>query len=80
MPVANELQQAPDNQVATVLRPSSPLPAPNAAKPGDAINLWVRDDGGQMKRVRVPLVDANTLDNSTARCFKPACRMMSAIS
>lgn len=37
--------------------------APNAAKPGDALNLWVRDDAGQLQRVRVPLVDASSLGN-----------------
>jgi hypothetical protein len=37
--------------------------APNAAKLGDALNLWVRDDAGQLQRVRVPLVDATTLGN-----------------
>jgi hypothetical protein len=40
-----------------------PAAAPNQAKPGDAINLWVRDDAGQLQRVRVPLVDASTLGN-----------------
>jgi hypothetical protein len=42
--------------------PNAGAAAPNAAKPGDALNLWVRDDAGQLRRVRVPLVDAGALD------------------
>jgi hypothetical protein len=45
-----------------VVSASPEAAAPNAAKPGDALNLWVRDDAGQMRRVRVPLVDAAALD------------------
>jgi hypothetical protein len=37
--------------------------APGDAKPADALNLWVRNDAGQMQRVRVPLVDASQLDD-----------------
>jgi hypothetical protein len=59
----------PNNQVATV-PPTVGTPTPNAAKPNDAINLWVRDDGGQMKKVRVPLVDANTLDHEYGTIFQ----------
>jgi hypothetical protein len=44
--------------------------APRTAKPGDALNLWVRDDAGQMRRVRVPLVDASTLDRELGLEFQ----------
>jgi hypothetical protein len=43
---------------------------PQNAKPGDALNLWVRDDGGQMQRVRVPLVDAAALENELGLKFQ----------
>jgi hypothetical protein len=44
--------------------------APQAARPGDALNLWVRDDAGQMRRVRVPLVDASALDHELGLQFQ----------
>ena len=36
--------------------------AKSTAKPGDALNLWVNDDAGNLRRVRVPLVNASDLD------------------
>jgi hypothetical protein len=68
IPVAN-VTTSPSNQVASA-PPSVATPAPNAAKPSDAINLWVRDDGGKLQRVRVPLVDANTLDHQYGTIFR----------
>jgi hypothetical protein len=58
-----------NEQVATAPQATEPA-APNATKPGDALNLWVRDDAGQMRRVRVPLVDANKLDNELGLVFQ----------
>jgi len=60
---------SPSDQLANA-PPAVGSAAPNAAKPGDAINLWVRDDGGQLKRVRVPLVDANSLDHQYGTIFQ----------
>lgn len=56
-------------QVASVSPPPAGV-APNAAKPGDALNLWVRDDSGQVRRVRVPLVDASALDPALGLQFQ----------
>ncbi len=50
--------------------PAAGTIAPSPVKPGDALNLWVRDDGGQMRRVRVPLVDAKTLDQEYGTIFQ----------
>lgn len=47
-------------QLANVL-PAIPG-ASAATKPGDALNLWVNDDAGNLRRVRVPLVNASDLD------------------
>jgi hypothetical protein len=47
-----------------------PVVAPNVAKANDALNLWVRDDAGQMRRVRVPLVDARALDQQLGMQFQ----------
>lgn len=39
------------------------IPGASAAtKPSDALNLWVKDDTGNFRRVRVPLVNASDLD------------------
>ena len=43
---------------------------PPNAKLGDALNLWVRDDGGRMQRVRVPLVDASALESELGVKFQ----------
>jgi hypothetical protein len=47
-----------------------PTGATNTTKPNDALNLWVRDDAGQMRRVRVPLVDAQSLDRQLGTVFQ----------
>jgi len=44
--------------------------APSTSKPSDAVTLFVRDEGGRMQPVRVPLVDANTLDKELGVKFK----------
>lgn len=67
VPFAANQTAAPNNQMASAPTAGS---AANPVKPGDAINLWVRDDGGQMKKVRVPLVDANTLDHEYGTIFQ----------
>ncbi|HEX4413897.1 MAG TPA: hypothetical protein VH107_09745, partial [Lacipirellulaceae bacterium] len=69
VPIAANQTSAPSNQLATAPPAASPMVA-RPAKPGDAINLWVRDDGGQMKKVRVPLVDANALDHEYGTIFQ----------
>jgi hypothetical protein len=56
-----------DEQVAST--PPTTVTPPNA-KPSDALNLWVRDDGGQMRRVRVPLVDASALESELGLKFQ----------
>ena len=59
-----------DERTACERAAASRCAAPNAAKPSDALNLWVRDDAGQMRRVRVPLVDASALDNELGMQFQ----------
>jgi hypothetical protein len=68
IPVAN-VTTSPSNQVASA-PPIVATPAPNSGKSSDAINLWVRDDGGKLQRVRVPLVDANALDHQYGTIFQ----------
>jgi len=59
----------PADQVATVTPSGKPLSPKNAA-PSDAVTLFVKDDGGRMQPVRVPLVDANTLDKELGMTFQ----------
>lgn len=49
---------------------AAPPGAPRAANPEDALNLWVQDDAGQLRRVRVPLVDASKLDDEHGLVFQ----------
>jgi hypothetical protein len=57
----------PAGQVA--MSPNSPLP-PKSTSPSDAVTFFVKDDGGRMQPVRVPLVDANTLDKELGMTFQ----------
>ena len=66
MPVAN----SPAISSETVVTAPQRLNPENGAKPGDALNLWVRDESGQLRRVRVPLVDANALDDELGLQFQ----------
>ena len=68
IPIASN--PAKTNEQLVSVPPAAGVVAPNAAKPGDALNLWVRDDAGQMRRVRVPLVDAGALDNELGLQFQ----------
>jgi anti-sigma factor RsiW len=36
---------------------------------GDALTLWARDEAGQMRPLRVPLVDASTMDRRLGTAF-----------
>lgn len=50
-----------NNQLAST--PSTPdIPVRPAAQPTDALTLWARDASGQVRPLRVPLVDAAALD------------------
>lgn len=55
---------APPNPIDQLVSdvPAPAGPAGNELTPADALTLWVRDDSGQPRSLRVPLVDASTLD------------------
>ncbi len=44
----------------------------DAIADGDALTLWVRDDAGRTRPVRVPLVDAGKLDRELGLSFQSA--------
>src|SRR4029077_7142321 len=56
-------------QVAKTALPSQPS-TPKNSTPSDAVTFFVKDDGGRMQPVRVPLVDANTLDKELGMKFQ----------
>jgi hypothetical protein len=58
-----------NNHVPSMSRPAVP-PSPNSTKPSDAVTFFVKDDSGRMQPVRVPLVDANTLDKELGMKFQ----------
>lgn len=69
---ASQLATTPNNSGAELAQSASPPPAnvPASKRSADALNLWVRDDGGQMRRVRVPLVDAAALEQQLGLQFQ----------
>jgi negative regulator of sigma E activity len=59
----------PTGQIAKVT-PSGKALSPKSGTPSDAVTFFVKDDGGRMQPVRVPLVDANTLDRELGMTFQ----------
>jgi hypothetical protein len=48
------------------------IPSAQATSDPDALTLWVRDDRGQAQPLRVPLVDAGTIDRELGVTFQSA--------
>lgn len=69
VPVAGSTAKTSD-QIADA-NPAPSVPAPKPGKAGDALTLYVRDESGRMQPVRVPLVDAGTLDKQLGVKFQP---------
>jgi hypothetical protein len=69
VPVAGSSAKTSD-QIADA-NPAPSGPAPKPGKAGDALTLYVRDESGRMQPVRVPLVDAGTLDQQLGVKFQP---------
>jgi hypothetical protein len=59
----------PGGEVASVNPPSS-SGMHNGTKPDNAVTFFVKDDGGRKQPVRVPLVDADTLDKEFGMRFQ----------
>jgi hypothetical protein len=62
VPIANVSVDPPRNEQFAENVPPPSAQKPNAADGNDAMTLWVRDESGQPQRLRVPLLDASTLD------------------
>ena len=60
-----------DEQLAVVAPPAGQA-IPGTAPTDDSLTLWVRDDTGQTRPLRVPLVDAGTLDRELGVTFQSA--------
>jgi hypothetical protein len=54
-------------QIADVVPPPA---SADGQKVDDALTLWVRDDSGQARPLRVPLVDAQSLDRQLGLQFR----------
>jgi hypothetical protein len=69
VPVADSTAKTGDHIADANSAPT--VPAPKPGKAGDALTLYVRDESGRMQPVRVPLVDAGTLDEQLGVKFQP---------
>jgi hypothetical protein len=67
-PLVNNLPN-PDGP-AIVADPPSKSPAPGNVRVDDALTLWAHDDTGKPRSLRVPLVDAGTLDRQLGVAFQ----------
>lgn len=70
VPMAADSPDADAQMADAALQPERAIP--EAATADDALTLWVRDDTGQTRPVRVPLVDAGTLDRELGVTFQSA--------
>jgi hypothetical protein len=57
------------SQMASTSAPGNTA-RPSTTKHGDAVTLFVKDEGGRMQPVHVPLVDASTLDKQLGVQFQ----------
>jgi hypothetical protein len=67
-PMVDSRVAQPEASIAEVVPPSAP--GSNAAKVDDALTLFVRDETGQTRPLRVPLVDAQALDRRLGLQFR----------
>jgi hypothetical protein len=69
-------EQPASSDLAVETNPASPIEvispesAPAQANVGDMLTFWVRDESGQSRPLRVPLVDADPLDRELGVSFQ----------
>ncbi len=68
--------RAPNPSNIATIRPQQRMFAPQlagvgAAAPGDSVTMWVRDEAGNARQLRVPLVDATAMDRRLGLQFQP---------
>jgi anti-sigma factor RsiW len=68
-PIAGNAPVPSGDTVAEVIPPPASH-SPDAAGATDALTLWVRDEAGKARPLRVPLVDARTLDQQLGMEFQ----------
>jgi hypothetical protein len=68
-PLANSGALKPDLQIADIV-PPPPASSPRSSTAADALTLFVRDERGQTRPLRVPLVDAGTLQRQLGLEFQ----------
>jgi hypothetical protein len=68
--IATVQPEADEPLAADTASPAQSLP--DGAPQADALTLWVRDDAGEARPLRVPLVDAGALDRELGVTFQSA--------
>jgi hypothetical protein len=68
-PIAGNAAAPSESMIVEVIPPPA-SESPDAAGSDDALTLWVRDDAGKTRPLRVPLVDAGTLDEQLGMQFQ----------
>lgn len=69
VPIAGNNVAPSDRTIAQVIPPPT-SDSPGAVGASDALTLWVRDETGNARPLRVPLVDAGTLDRQLGLQFQ----------
>jgi hypothetical protein len=72
MPMAQHLEPNQHEQIATAPAAQPSAPANPQLSDDNAFTIWVLDEQGQTRALRVPLVDAGTLDRELGLEFEPA--------
>jgi hypothetical protein len=68
-PIAGNAAAPSGETIAEVIPPPASH-SPDATRAADALTLWVRDEAGKVRPLRVPLVDAGTLDQQLGLEFQ----------
>ena len=68
LPHSHQTRTPSPSNMATI-RPPQPALAPQLA--GDSVTMWVRDEAGNPRQLRVPLVDATAMDRHLGLQFQP---------
>jgi hypothetical protein len=68
-PIAGNNVVSTDGSIAQVIPPPA-SESPTALAGADALTIWVRDEAGNARPLRVPLVDARTLDQQLGMQFQ----------
>jgi hypothetical protein len=70
-PGVNNIARSEEKPPATdIVPPDGLADGANDGRDNDALTFWVRDETGQQRRVRVPLMDADPMDRELGMAFQ----------